>query len=135
MLKLFRKFPLMGFAIAASAALIAWACWPQHQKHAPFLNAAVTINGGVATGSSGDTVFATLNETGTSIRDIAMFNGGTVAGQFTIDGGTTWLALPAGTGVEINFIQTYGQPNTTMNFQLRRIPSGTDVTGITAYAL
>lgn len=97
----------------------------------------ISFNNGVPVGSSGDGIFLTMNLVGTPITILVVVNGGTPPVQYSINNGAVWFLLPGASQIALNAADGSLGRHLTDNIVLvmRRVPSGTDVTGCGAYAL
>lgn len=87
------------------------------------------INAIVTAGDAAVYVFTTPSPpTGLSYSQLAIINEGSVAGFFSIDGGTTWARLPATSSVVIPI------STNAPSLKVKRIASGTDLAGIWGWA-
>lgn len=95
------------------------------------MNSSLTSGNSYATKGSGgsDARFDLLTVVSGDVdRSVVIVNEGAAVCQVSLDGGSTWpLRVPAGGSV------TVAEPFTG-TVSARRIPSGTDVTGIWAYS-
>ena len=92
--------------------------------------AAPVSSGTSAVATSGDAAVNVV--TVVQVTHLVIVNEGTAKGFFSIDGGTTWFYLPAGSAsapssVSVN---TY-LANVTI--QVKRVASGTDLSGVYAF--
>ena len=86
-------------------------------------------SGTTAIATTDDTAVAALvNATG-SFQKITIVNEGTAAGFYSPDGGGTWPRLPAAPSGAATII-TFEQPPGPVNVLVKRIASGTDLSGI-----
>jgi hypothetical protein len=84
------------------------------------------VTGTTAVATTSDTAVEALaaNATDTYLH-VRIANGGTAAGFYSIDGGTTWTYLPAGASVH-----DWGVRIVNKAIQVKRIPSGSDLASI-----
>jgi hypothetical protein len=71
----------------------------------------------------------------TPVHELRIVNEGTVAGFFSIDGGTTWSRMSGTpTGQASNTITVQFAGRQVISLYVKRIASGTDIGSIYAYA-
>ncbi len=81
--------------------------------------------------SSDSAITLIANSSGILVRDVTVFNSGTVAGFISIDAGTTWIYMPAGPSSRTFNLRH--NPNNCV-VQAKRIASGSNMTGLFADA-
>jgi hypothetical protein len=86
--------------------------------------------------SSGTTAIATTSDTPVQaltitgwVNNVVIQNEGTIAGFASVDGGTTWIRLPAGP-CDLTLHGPFQSPSV----QVKRVAAGSNLTGIWAYA-
>jgi hypothetical protein len=82
-----------------------------------------------ATSGAGAVSLITL-PTGASINRLVIVNTGTTDGFFSLDGGTTWGYIPAGTGTIPGAVEWIGKASTSPQFKR----NSADMSGVFAFA-
>jgi len=111
-------------------ALILTMGWYSKREKRLAVGPALLTSGTTAISSSGDTAVVVFSNVTQSVKSLNFINTGTVAGFFSLDGGTTWAYLPASTTATVQSPTLYGA-----TVEVERISGGTNVSGIYVWGL